>query len=84
MRLNLETEESSNMEQKQHHLPTIVLDAHGKATTNQQKSGCAPLAWFMYVQCQRVCDVTGDLESLQRFALRSSTLSKQVTKCSRE
>ena len=37
MGLNLETEESSNMAPKQHHLPTITLDAHGKATTNQQK-----------------------------------------------
>ena len=36
----------------------------------------------MQVQCNGVCDVTCDVEALQRFALPDSTLLKQVTKCS--
>ena len=36
----------------------------------------------MQVQCNGVCDVTCDVEALQRFALPGSTLLKQVTKCS--
>ena len=78
MRLNLETEESSNMEPKQHHLPTIILDAHGKATTHQQK-------WFsadmIHVRAASPC-VWRDLQRgiAARFAVHGSNQLTQVSK----
>ena len=41
LRLNLETEEWSNMGPKQHHSPPIVLDAHCTLTTKKQKGWCS-------------------------------------------
>ena len=47
-------------------------------------NGGAPLTKFMQVKCHLVYDAICDVESLQRFALQSSTMLKQVSKCSRE
>ena len=46
-----------------------------------ERNGGTPQTKSMQVQCDWVFDATCDVESLQRFALQSSTLLKQVKKC---